>query len=127
MPAKRTMSSNRAAVSRRDMPRSSALIAMLSRPEISGWKPAPSSSRAASRPGTSTDPDVGRTIPASSLSSVDLPEPLAPTTPSVSPAAMSNDTPESAGTIGSGGAAPAAPDTTADLSDPGPPRRAWRR
>ena len=52
---------------------------MFSRPEISGWKPAPSSSRAASRPATAISPFVGLRIPARSFSSVDLPEPFAPT------------------------------------------------
>ena len=77
MPAKRTTSSNRAGdLLLRNRPSNRPVISMFSRPEISGWNPAPSSSSAASLPRTATEPRVGRTMPASSLSSVDLPEPF---------------------------------------------------
>ena len=56
-----------------------------SRPEISGWKPAPSSIRAATRPATVIRPVVGLSMPATSLSRVDLPEPLPPMMPKASP------------------------------------------
>ena len=57
------------------------LMKTFSRPEISGWKPAPSSINAEMRPSTVTVPAVGRVIPATHLSSVLLPEPLRPMTP----------------------------------------------
>ena len=56
-----------------------------SRPEISGWNPAPSSISAATRPATVIRPVVGLSMPATSLSRVDLPEPLPPITPNASP------------------------------------------
>ena len=62
------------------------LMNTFSRPEISGWKPAPSSISAEIRPLTVTVPLVGLVIPATSLSIVLLPEPLRPMTPSVRPA-----------------------------------------
>ncbi len=71
---------------------------MFSRPEISGWNPAPSSSSAASLPRTATEPRVGRTMLASSFSSVDLPEPFEPMTPSDSPGATVKETPSRATT-----------------------------
>ena len=61
------------------------LMATFSRPLISGWKPAPSSMRAEMRPSTRRIPRVGLVMPASSLSSVDLPEPFSPMTPKVAP------------------------------------------
>ena len=90
------MSSKREAISFFVSPSRRPVISTFSRPESSGWKPAPSSSSAASRPRTSTAPRVGRTIPASSFSSVDFPEPFAPMTPRVSPAGTSKETPSSA-------------------------------
>ena len=62
------------------------LMKTFSRPEISGWKPAPSSISAEMRPCTVTVPLVGFAIPATSLSNVLFPEPLRPITPSVRPA-----------------------------------------
>ena len=62
---------------------------MFSRPDSSGWKPAPSSSMADTRPFGGSAPDVGRWMPAISLSSVDLPEPLCPISPYVVPRGMS--------------------------------------
>ena len=69
---------------------------MLSRPLSSGWKPAPSSSSAATRPCTVTRPRVGVSKRVASLSSVLLPEPLAPMTPSASPGATAKVTSRSA-------------------------------
>ncbi len=57
------------------------LMKMFSRPEISGWKPAPSSISAEMRPSTTMLPLFGREMPATHLSSVDFPDPLRPMTP----------------------------------------------
>ena len=78
------------------------LMKTFSRPEISGWKPAPSSISADTRPFTWTVPDVGLPMPAISFSIVLLPEPLRPTMPKVLPGATSNDTPFSASNTSSG-------------------------
>ena len=69
---------------------------MLSRPERSGWKPAPSSSMAARLPRTRISPVVGLRMPATHLSRVDLPQPLRPRIPKVSPWLMSTLTSRSA-------------------------------
>ena len=61
------------------------LMKTFSRPEISGWKPAPSSMSAEIRPSTRTLPLVGLVMPATSFSAVLLPEPLRPITPKVEP------------------------------------------
>ena len=60
--------------------------------EYSGWKPAPTSSSAATRPLTSIVPLSGGRMRASILSIVDLPEPLRPKMPSASPFGTLNDT-----------------------------------
>ena len=92
---------------------------MFSRPEISGWNPAPSSSSAASLPVTDTSPEVGCTIPARSFKSVDLPEPLAPMTPTISPRATSKERSTIAGTASAADRARRlALETKADLSEP---------
>ncbi|GIU90720.1 MAG: hypothetical protein KatS3mg010_1819 [Acidimicrobiia bacterium] len=65
---------------------------MFSRPVSSGWKPAPSSSSAASRPRVTISPCVGWRMPATHLSSVDLPDPLWPSRPTVAPCSTSNST-----------------------------------
>ncbi len=57
------------------------LMKMFSRPEISGWNPAPSSMSAEIRPSTVTVPSVGRVMPATHFSSVLFPDPLRPMTP----------------------------------------------
>ena len=67
-----------------------------SRPEKSGWKPAPSSSSEPIRPPTATLPEVGLMIPATNRSSVDLPEPLRPTSPTASPGSIASETSSSA-------------------------------
>ncbi|MNS69706.1 hypothetical protein D3C72_1030250 [compost metagenome] len=56
-----------------------------SRPENSGLKPAPSSSRAAMRPWAVTVPLVGVSVPATICRIVLLPEPFTPTSPVVVP------------------------------------------
>ena len=68
------------------------LMKTFSRPEISGWKPAPSSMSAEMRPSTVTVPLVGFVMPATSFSAVLLPDPLRPMTPSVWPLGTANDT-----------------------------------
>ena len=79
------MSSKRTAMSRRLMPRIAALRKTFSRPDSSGWKPAPSSSSADIRLCTRTVPEFGWRMPAMHFSSVDLPEPFWPMTPNTSP------------------------------------------
>jgi hypothetical protein len=79
------MSSTLRLISRRDMPISAPFKKMLSRPDNSGWKPAPSSSSAVTRPSTVTRPEVASMILEISLSEVLLPEPLGPITPTVAP------------------------------------------
>src|SRR3990172_660382 len=58
---------------------------MFSRPVKSRWKPAPSSSRAETRPTTRIFPSVGKAVRATMESRVLLPAPLAPMNPTVSP------------------------------------------
>src|SRR5579862_2145897 len=78
------------------------LMNTFSRPEISGWKPAPSSMSADTRPSTRTVPDVGLVMPAMSLSAVLLPEPFRPMTPNVEPLGTLNVTSVSAGNVSLG-------------------------
>jgi hypothetical protein len=73
-----------------------------SRPEISGWKPAPSSMSAATRPATTIRPLVGLSMPATSLSIVDLPEPLPPMRPNASPRPTVKSMPSRAAMASSG-------------------------
>ena len=61
------------------------LMKTFSRPEISGWNPAPSSMSAEMRPSTTRLPVVGLVMPATSFSIVLLPEPFRPTMPKVDP------------------------------------------
>ena len=72
-------------MSRLVSPRIEPLRNTFSRPVRSGWKPAPSSRSDATRPRTRITPVVGVRIPPTHLSSVDLPEPLWPSNPTVSP------------------------------------------
>src|SRR5271169_3221235 len=65
---------------------------MFSRPVRSCWKPAPSSSRPASLPRTATSPSAGCSTPQMHLSRVDLPEPLRPRMPTVSPSRTVSET-----------------------------------
>src|SRR6266540_952735 len=90
--AKATMPSYAASVSRLDSPRKDAFRYTFSLPVSSGWNPAPSSSKAASRPRCRTIPEVGRRIPATILSRVVLPEPLCPIRPSELPSGTWTDT-----------------------------------
>src|SRR5580698_2436949 len=69
---------------------------MFSRPVRSCWKPAPNSSRPASLPRTATSPLVGWSTPQMHLSSVDLPDPLRPRIPTVSPSLTVSETPSRA-------------------------------
>ena len=77
-------------------PRTAPYMKTFSRPVNSGLNPAPSSSSAATRPCSSTDPVVGVSVPHMSCSSVDLPEPLRPMMPTVAPGATSKLTSRSA-------------------------------
>ncbi len=94
--ANSTISSKRFWISRFVRPSMMPLMKTFSRPEISGWKPAPSSMSAEMRPCTSTVPVVGFVMPATSLSAVLLPDPFRPTTPNVAPFGTANDTSSSA-------------------------------
>ena len=91
MSAKLAMSSNFSSTSALANPSSEALRYTFSRPVYSMLKPLPSSSRAAMRPNTSTCPVVGRTVPAMICRSVDLPAPLRPMMPRLSPRRTSKD------------------------------------
>ena len=90
--ANSTISWKRRSISRRDIPSITPLMNTFSRPLISGWKPAPSSIRADTRPPTRTWPLVGLVMPATSFSRVLFPEPLRPMMPQVVPASTVNDT-----------------------------------
>src|SRR5918992_4269215 len=70
----------------------------------------------ASSPSTSTRPASGRSSPAMTLNSVDLPQPLGPITETNSPGATSNSTPSSTGS-GPGNAL-CSPSRTSLLSAP---------
>ncbi len=85
MSAKSSIAGMTRSISFRERPSSEPLRYAFSRPLKSGWKPAPISSSAVTRPFTSSVPEVGFAVPARSLSSVDFPEPFAPTTPKASP------------------------------------------
>ena len=104
------------------------LITTFSRPEISGWKPAPSSMRAETLPSTRRVPEVGLKSPATSFSSVDFPDPFAPMTPNVSPRRTSKETDESAATTSEGSSARERPlPRKADFSVPKARVRPQRR
>ncbi len=93
---KATIASKRRLMSRRPRPSSEPFKYTFSRPVRSGWKPAPSSSSAATRPLTSTRPADGSTIRATSLRAVLFPVPFGPTSPTAVPGATSNETSSSA-------------------------------
>ena len=97
-PAKATISSNCSRMYVFFRPRIEPLRKTFSRPVKSGWKPAPSSSSEATLPPTSALPDVGLMIPESRRSSVVLPEPLRPTSPTALPGSTANETSRSAHT-----------------------------
>ncbi len=100
--ANSTISSNRRAISRLVRPSMMPLMNTFSRPEISGWNPAPSSISAEMRPSTRTRPSVGLVMPATSFSIVLLPDPLRPMTPNVQPAGTRNDTSRTAASASPG-------------------------
>ena len=100
--AKSTIASKRRSTSLRVRPSITPLIATFSRPEISGWNPAPSSMRAETRPATARLPREGFVMPATSLRSVDLPEPFSPMTPKADPCGTSNETSSRAVKVSSG-------------------------
>ena len=103
--AKATISSKRSWICRRRRPWSEPLRYTFSRPVKSGWKPAPSSSSEPIRPPAATCPLVGLMIPATMRSSVVLPEPLRPISPTASPGATASETSCSAWTSCAAGAA----------------------
>ena len=84
---------------------------MFSRPVSSGLKPAPSSSSDVTRPDVATDPPSGSSTPATSCSSVLLPHPFGPMTPTVVPASMRSDTSDSAHSASARAGRAAAPST----------------
>ena len=86
---KRMMGSSLSSISSSLIPRIEHARWMLSRPENSGWKPAPSSINDVTRPFTCTSPCVGSVTPDRSFKSVDLPAPFAPMIPIVEPFATS--------------------------------------
>ncbi|MEZ5979847.1 MAG: hypothetical protein R3F34_16775 [Planctomycetota bacterium] len=85
-----------ASISRRVNPIITPFETMFMRPVKSRWKPAPSSSRLATRPLMRRRPSLGGVMPASTLSSVDLPAPFAPMRPSDAPEASRKSTLRSA-------------------------------
>ena len=100
--ANSTISSKRRPTSFFVSPSMMPLMKTFSRPEISGWKPAPSSMRAEMRPCTVTVPVVGLVMPATSFSIVLLPEPFLPITPRVRPAGSVKVTSLTAANVSSG-------------------------
>src|SRR4051794_28304967 len=90
--AKSTISSNLSSMVALAMPCSPAASRMFSRTERSPTNPPVISINGATPPRTSTVPSSGMSTPATSFSSVDLPCPLAPTSPMDSPGATSKDT-----------------------------------
>jgi hypothetical protein len=95
-PANSTMSSNFAVISFLDSPRIAPFMNTFSRPDSSGWNPAPSSSKAEIRPFTVTDPLSGVRIPVRHFNNVLLPEPLLPITPNVVPVGTVKSMPRNA-------------------------------
>ena len=79
-------------ISFRLKPRIAPLRYMFSLPLSSGWNPEPSSRSADTRPLTVRCPLVGSWIPAISLSSVVLPDPLCPMRPKNDPRFISRET-----------------------------------
>ena len=69
----------------RRMPRMEPLRKMFSLPVSSGWKPVPTSRSDPTRPRIVTWPPVGSVMRERILSSVDLPAPLRPMTPTTLP------------------------------------------
>jgi hypothetical protein len=89
MPAKSTMSSKRAKSSFCLSPKIAPFKNTFSRPDNSGWNPAPNSSSADIFPVVVTEPLSGRRILARHLSIVDFPEPFSPISPVVDPSKTS--------------------------------------
>src|SRR3954464_6626602 len=90
--AKSTISSYFSRSSSRRSPAARPPNVTFSRPERSRLKPTPSASSVLTWPSTVTRPLVGGRMPAIVRSSVDLPAPLAPTTPSTDPWRTSKET-----------------------------------
>ena len=96
MSAKSTMPGSSASIALWAIPRNAPASRMLSRPERSWSKPAPSVSRLEIWPTTSTAPSLGWMIPARTWSSVLLPAPLGPMTARLSPWTTRKETSRSA-------------------------------
>jgi len=79
------ISSSLLSISFLSRPNIDAFVYMFSRPDISGWKPAPSSIRLDTRPHISIVPELGYIIFVSILRVVLLPHPFLPTRPIASP------------------------------------------
>ena len=90
------IASRRSSICSLTRPCSAPLRKMFSRPEKSRPKPAPSSSWATTWPPQATRPEFSGTIPDSTRSVEDLPAPLRPTMPTVSPGSMRSETSRSA-------------------------------
>ena len=86
------IASIRASICSLTRPCSAPLRKMFSRPEKSRPKPAPSSSWATICPPQATRPEFSGTIPDSTRSVEDLPAPLRPTIPTVSPGSIRSET-----------------------------------
>ena len=90
---KSTMASKTLSTSRLDMPEQRAVqVDVLPARSGPAGSRRPSSSRPASLPRTATSPEVGWSTPQMHLSRVDLPEPLRPRMPTVSPSRTVRDT-----------------------------------
>src|SRR5918911_368345 len=95
-PANSTMSSKRSRICARFIPRMAPFRKTLSRPVSSGWKPVPTSSSEPTWPVIRTSPRVGAVMRERIFSSVVLPAPLRPITPTAWPRATSKPTSSSA-------------------------------
>ena len=92
MSANAMISSNRASISWLFKPSTEAFMYTFSCPVNSGLKPEPSSSKAATRPLVWMLPLVGVSVPQIICKRVDLPLPLHPIMPTVSPFLTSKET-----------------------------------
>ena len=91
-PVKSAISSNRRSIAARERPAARPPSRMFSRPERLPLKPTPSASSVETRPCTTMRPLLGGRMPATARMSVDLPAPLAPTTPRTAPGMTSTET-----------------------------------
>ncbi len=85
MPANSAIESNLRSNSERFSPNTAPPIMTFSRPDSSASKVAPSASTGAMRPVTLSSPLLGRVMPQITWRRVDLPQPLRPRMPMLSP------------------------------------------